>query len=158
LFSQEIFSYMKKLILIKITCVLFLLCSCTRGEIEAQLSQIILKEGEEESLKIDGEIIPVKLVYVINTFTEGIVEEKATTFYNSYNVTVSIGSDTLHFSPFFYRINGEPSKEKSWEDLSSRPEEFVKTFRSYQIGISNLYREPNPGPSHGYVVKLLIKK
>src|SRR5690606_41726654 len=96
---------MKKLILIKITCVLFLLCSCTRGEIEAQLSQIILKEGEEESLKLDGEIIPVKLVYVINTFTEGIVEEKATTFYNSYNVTVPIVSVPLHLVTFFYRIS-----------------------------------------------------
>lgn len=135
-----------------------MLFSCKRAEPGPGVSQIIIKEGETESLEVDGEMTPVKLVGVNVLFNEGIVEEKVTTFYRVYKAIVSIGSDTLQFHTSFYRINDEPFKEKSWEDLSKRYEIDIKTYKSYQIGISNIKAEKNSGSSPGYVVKLLIKK
>ncbi len=155
---------MKKLILITITCFL-LIFSCKRAEPEPSASQIIIKKGETKSLEVDDEAIPIKLVGVNVVFTEGLLhakghlfEEETLEVYRIYDATISMGSDTLNFRTSFTQINGQPYKEKSWADLSGWPERFIRTFKSYQIGIANIYSQPNDDPSVGYAVKLLIKK
>ncbi|ODS81638.1 MAG: hypothetical protein ABS46_11005 [Cytophagaceae bacterium SCN 52-12] len=155
---------MKKLILINLMCFL-LFFSCKRAEPEPGPLQIIIKEGEAKSLEVDEEVIQIKLVDVESVFSHGVLHAAGDAFKEEtfvldriYDATVSIGIDTLRFRTMFTEINNQSPKEKTWEDLAKRPEIDIKAYKSYQIGISNMYSELNSDSSRGYVVKLLIKK
>ncbi len=146
---------MKNLILLKITCLLFLLSSCKRADVDPGLTQITLKEGESKSIEMGGELTPLKLLGVNLLFSEGVEEKGIVTIHRVYKLTISIGNDTLDIHTSVNRVVAVPQREDSWEELSKRTGRVVRITNGSQLGIADIYDEQN---SDSFVVKFLIKK
>lgn len=149
---------MKKTILINIMCISWVLSSCSSIDVESLDSNVILHEGEEKMVKIDQDSLAIKLVKVTPIFSEGVVEgDGTTTLHKIYDTDIEIDNQILTFRSSIISTDTLGRKEKTWEQLKDTYQG-IKSYKSFQIGISDVYSEGNPDQGGKYISKVLIRK
>lgn len=149
---------MKKFSSITLLCIVGMFFSCSdTTDTPLQDSPITLTVGEEKTVRIDQDSLIVKLVKVTPIFSEGVVElDGTTTFHNVYDTVLTIDEQNLTFRSYFETIDKQARKEKTWEQLKKTFEGII-TYKSFQIGISDVYSEGDPESGGKYFSKVLIK-
>lgn len=150
---------MKYKLIISIIFMVCVFCSCRNtNDVDIKETLILVQEGENKVIEIDGDSLLITLSVVTPIFSEGESWKGGGRNVIVYDASIKLNNQTVNFITTSETDSKENRIFKDWNRLE-KTVDGIKTYKSYQIGIADLYRENWINmPNHGkYLVKLLIR-
>ncbi|MBB6002268.1 hypothetical protein [Arcicella rosea] len=150
---------MKNKLIISIIYLACILCSCSNTDvIGIAETSIIIQEGEQKIITIDGDSLSVTLISVKPVFSEGEYSDQGGRFITVYDASVKFDDKTIDFRTTSEINDKQNNIVKDWNRLE-KTVDGIKTYKSHRIGVADLYPENgrgslNPGK---HIMKLLIR-
>ncbi len=123
--------------------------------VNARESTIILHEGITRSIQIDQNTLSVTLKSITPIYMEGLVQDKVYMVFRSYDAKIDVNGEEVVFRTMM-TTHDDVRQKLSWEQLV-KTYQGIKPYKTFQIGISDIYTEGNPDSGGFYIASLLIR-
>ena len=123
--------------------------------VNARESTIILHEGITRSIQIDQNTLSVTLKSITPLFVEGLGQNNVYMVFRSYDAIIDINGEEIVFRTMM-TTHDDVRQKLSWEQLV-KTYQGIKPYKTFQIGISDIYTEGNPDSGGFYIASLLIR-